>query len=107
MLLQHEERTMAKLTDTQLIVLSKAAAREDGLAVVPDKLHKAAASRVGASLVTRKLMREVRAKPGIPVWREAEGNRPIGLIITREGRKAIGADGKASVKAPSSAKKAK
>jgi hypothetical protein len=51
---------MAKLTDTQLIVLSKAAAREGGLATVPNKMNKAAASKVGASLVARKLMREVR-----------------------------------------------
>jgi hypothetical protein len=35
---------MVKLTDTQLIVLSKAAAREDGAAVVPLKMNKAAAS---------------------------------------------------------------
>ena len=49
---------MAKLTDTQLIVLSKAAAREGGLATVPNKMNKAAASKVGASLVARKLMRE-------------------------------------------------
>ena len=63
---------MAKLTDTQLIVLSKAAARDDGIAVVPNKMNKAAASKVAASLVARKLMREVRSKPGMPVWREDE-----------------------------------
>jgi hypothetical protein len=33
---------MAKLTDSQLIVLSKATAREDGAAVVPSKMNKAA-----------------------------------------------------------------
>jgi len=53
---------MAKLTDTQLIVRSKAAAREGGLATVPNKMNKAAAAKVGASLVARKLMREVRVK---------------------------------------------
>jgi hypothetical protein len=31
---------MAKLTDTQLLVLSKAAAREDGLALLPDGMNK-------------------------------------------------------------------
>ena len=66
---------MAKLTDTQLIVLSKAAAREDGLALLPDGMNSAAASRVGASLVSRKLMREVRSKPDMPVWREDEEGR--------------------------------
>ena len=81
---------MAKLTDTQLIVLSKAAARDDGLATIPEGLNKAAASKVGASLVTRKLMREVQSKPDMAVWREDEEGRGTSLIITREGREAIG-----------------
>lgn len=51
---------MAKLTDTQLIVLSKAAQRGDGAADLPDRMNKAAAARVGASLVVRKLMRDSR-----------------------------------------------
>jgi Protein of unknown function (DUF3489) len=81
---------MAKLTDTQLIVLSAAAARDDGIAIVPARMNRAAASKGGASLVTRKLMREVRAKPGMPVWRHCDDGRPISLIITRAGRDAIG-----------------
>ncbi|MFO1167569.1 MAG: DUF3489 domain-containing protein [Rhodoblastus sp.] len=81
---------MAKLTDTQLVVLSKAAARDDGLAVVPPRMNKGAASKVGSSLVARKLMRELKAKPGMPVWREDEDGRGISLIITRAGRDAIG-----------------
>src|SRR5271157_1281049 len=83
---------MAKLTDTQLIILSAAAARDDGVAVVAVKMNRAAASKVGVSLVTRKLMREVRSKPGMPVWREGEDGRPISLIITRAGRDAIGVE---------------
>jgi hypothetical protein len=83
MLSKHEENTMAKLTDPQLIVLSAAGAREDGIAVVPAKMNGAAASKVGASLVTRKLMREVRSKPDMPVWRKGEDDRPISLMITR------------------------
>ena len=81
---------MAKLTDTQLIVLSKAAAREDGMAAIHDGLNKAAALKVGASLVSRKLMREVRSKPDMPVWREDGDGRGTSLVITREGRDAIG-----------------
>ena len=42
---------MVKLTDTQLIVLSKAAAREDGAAVVPLKMNKATAVKVGSGLI--------------------------------------------------------
>jgi Protein of unknown function (DUF3489) len=92
MLSKHEENTMAKLTDTQLIVLSAAAARDDGIAVVPAKMNKAAASKVGASLVVRKLMREARSKLGMPVWRQDEDGRPISLMITRAGRDAIGVE---------------
>jgi hypothetical protein len=80
---------MARLTDTQLIVLSKAAARNDGLATIPEGLNKAAAAKVGASLVSRKLMRELRSKPDMAVWREDEEGRGTSLIITREGLEAI------------------
>jgi hypothetical protein len=72
---------MAKLTDTQVIVLSKAAGREDGLAPVPDGLNKAAVSKVGASLVS-----------DMPVWREDEEGRGTSLVITRAGRDAIGVE---------------
>src|SRR5271156_5603343 len=89
---KHEERIMAKLTDTQLIMLSKAAARDDGIAVVPPKMNKAAASKVGASLVARKLMRELRSRSGMPVWRQDDDGRSISLMITRAGRDAIGVD---------------
>ena len=83
---------MSKLTDSQLIVLSAAAARDDGIAVVPATMNRAAASKVGSSLVARKLMREVKAKPGMPVWREDADGRPISLIITKAGRNAIGVE---------------
>lgn len=89
---RQEERDMSKLTDSQLIVLSAAAARDDGAAVAPAKMTKAAAAKVGASLVARKLMREVKAKPGMPVWRHDEDGRPLSLAITRAGEKAIGVE---------------
>lgn len=83
---------MARLTDTQLITLSNAAARNDGIAVVPAKMNKAATAKVEASLVARKLMRELRSKPGMPVWRQDNDGRSISLMITRAGRQAIGVD---------------
>ena len=91
---------MAKLTDTQLIVLSKAARRKDGVARVPDQMNKAAAAKVGASLVVRRLMREIRAKPGMPVWRMDDDGRRISLIITRSGRNAIGVEDDAGERQP-------
>ncbi len=82
---------MAKLTDAQLMLLLNAAARDDGAAIVPAKMHKAAAAKVAASLVSRRLMREMRAKPGMPILRETGDGRSASLVITRAGRAAIGA----------------
>jgi hypothetical protein len=93
MLSQAEEKKMAKLTNTQLIVLSKADQREDGAAEVPVRMNKGAALKVGTSLVARKLMREIRARPGMPVWRTDDAGRRVSLVITRAGRDAIGAEG--------------
>jgi hypothetical protein len=81
---------MTKLTDAQLVVLSKAAALEHGAAILPEKMPKAAAMKVGASLVAKKLMREVRAKGDMPIWREDADGRRFSLILTRAGRDAIG-----------------
>jgi Protein of unknown function (DUF3489) len=95
---------MAKLTDSQRIVLSKAAARGDGVAVVPPKMAKAAAVKIGSSLSGRKLMREIRSKPGMPVWREDADGRSISLVITRAGRDAIGIESAAETGLPVSTK---
>jgi Protein of unknown function (DUF3489) len=79
---------MTKLTDAQLAVLSKAAKQDDGAAAASETMSRAAAAKVGASLIARKLMREAKAKPGMPVWREVDGKR-ISLVITRAGRTAV------------------
>ncbi len=83
---------MTKLTDTQLIILSKAAQRDDGAAAVPESMKGAAAAKVAASLIARKLMREVRQKPGMPVWRKDEDDRCYSLVLLRAGREAIGVE---------------
>jgi hypothetical protein len=86
-----KEEKMRILTDSQSMMLSKAAAREDGVAVAPRGMNKAAAAKVGSSLVARKLMREMRSKPGMSIWREENG-RNVNLVITRVGRHAIGVE---------------
>jgi hypothetical protein len=83
------ETTMLKLTYMQQVVLAEAAAREDGAVALPDKLNRTAAQKLAGSLVGRKLMREVRPKPGMPVWRKNELDQPISLVITRAGRDVI------------------
>jgi len=104
MLSQAKEEKMAKLTESQLIVLSKAAAREDGAAVVLPKMNKAAAVKTGSSLIGRKLMREIKSKPGMPVWRQDEDGGSMSLVITRAGRDAIGIDRPAETDQPVSSK---
>ena len=63
-------------------------------------MNNAAAAKVGASLVARRLMREIRAKPGMPVWRMDDDGRRISLIITRAGRDAIGVEDEAGETQP-------
>ena len=83
---------MTKLSDAQLILLSRAAERDDGAAIAPAKMNRGAATKVGASLAAKKLMREVHAKADMPVWREDEAGRRYSLVLTRAGRDAIGVE---------------
>lgn len=83
---------MFKLTLLQRVVLLSAAARDDRVAVPSGKMPRAAALTVGASLLARKLMREVRARADMPVWREDEEGRGLALLITKAGLAAINAD---------------
>jgi hypothetical protein len=81
---------MSKLSDTQLIVLSTAAQREDGIADLPDRLRGAAAVKVIKPLLTKGFVEEVLAKPSLPVWRRDENEgQSLALVITRAGRAAI------------------
>ena len=81
---------MRNLTDSQRVVLSRAAQRDDGAANLIESLNGAAATRVAKALIARKLMREVRARPGMPVWRRDAQGRPFSLLVANAGRKAIG-----------------
>ena len=59
----------------------------------PDPIEpKAAAAKVALSLVARKFIREIKSKPGMPVWREGDDGRLISLLITAAARKTIVAE---------------
>ena len=62
---------MAKLTPTQLVVLSSARDRDDNLATRPANLRTVAAAKLVASLGEKGFVKEIRAKVNAPVWREA------------------------------------
>src|SRR3954464_5049800 len=81
---------MPKLTDTQLIVLSNAAATASGAADRPERLPPAAVLKLGSALVSRGLMRESPARKGMPLWRTDGTGRALSLILTNAGREAIG-----------------
>jgi hypothetical protein len=83
---------MTKLTDAQLIVLTSACKRDDGLAVLPAGMKPAAAAKLAAGLVNKGLVREIRAKSGTPIWREDEEGRKYSLKLLKAGREAIGVE---------------
>jgi hypothetical protein len=88
---------MPKLTDTQLIILSSASRREDGLVVMPKKLQGGAATKAVKPLLDRKLLMETRAKSDMPVWRRGEDG-PHALHITKAGLAAIGVESEPEIR---------
>jgi hypothetical protein len=81
-----------RLSDTQLIVLSNATQREDGVIAISDRLKGAAAQKFAATLIGKGLAREVRAKSGAPVARRDDEGRAYVLVITKIGRAAVHVD---------------
>ncbi len=85
---------MPKLTDTQLVILSAAAQREDG-AVLPLptslKITKARATTALKGLVNRGVIAEQPAAPDHEAWRETKVGERVALVITEAGLDAIGA----------------
>lgn len=84
---------MPKLTDTQSIILSRAATRPDNLAMpLPEGLAGAAAKMAVAKMIERGWLEEVEAnlRRGDPLWRETGGGHGTTLIATEAGLAAIG-----------------
>jgi hypothetical protein len=84
---------MPKLTDTQTIILSRAATRPESLAMpLPKGLHGAAAQKAVTAMITRGWLEEVEAnlRRGEPLWRETGDGHGTTLIATEAGLAAIG-----------------
>ena len=84
---------MPKLTDTQTIILSRAATRPGNLAMpLPDGLHGAAAKMAVTRMITNGWIEEVDAdsRKGEPFWRETGDGHGTTLIATDAGFEAIG-----------------
>jgi hypothetical protein len=58
-----------KLSDTQLVMLSAAAQREDRCLAAPPSLKGAAVQKIAAKLIALGLAQEVKARQRSPAWR--------------------------------------
>ena len=86
---------MPKLSDSQRIILSAAARRQDGTVLpLPRslKVNKAAAVTLLKSLLKKGLLEEKPAMRNSEAWREADGGRRMMLVITEAGLDTLGVD---------------
>lgn len=84
---------MSRLTDTQLIILSTAGRRDDGMVLpLPKslKLQGGAVSHVLKSLLKKSLLDEQPAGSNAAAWRESKDGQRLTLVISDAGRQAIG-----------------
>src|SRR5438445_2236102 len=80
---------MARLTDTQLIILSAASQRDDrGVELATNGKGEAARKAVD-KLIRAGLLEEVHASGSLPVWRRDDDSKPMALCITPQGLEAI------------------
>jgi DNA-binding MarR family transcriptional regulator len=90
-----KEALMPKLTDSQLVILSAAARRQDGTVLpLPRslKVNKAAATTVLKSLLKKGLVAERPAAADEAHWRETRDGGRTALAITDTGLQAIDVD---------------
>lgn len=105
---------MTKLSDTQLVILSAAAQREDrNVLPLPGSLRGGAATKVVGALLSRELIAETttdsqtKADAALNrIWRNAEDGNAILLHITNAGLAAIGIEPESGNSAPTGADEA-
>lgn len=105
---------MTKLSDTQLVILSAAAQREDrNVLPLPGSLRGGAAAKVVGALLSRGLIAETatdsqtKADAALNrIWRNDEDGRAIILHITDAGLAAIGVEPEGGNSAPTGADEA-
>ncbi len=86
---------MPKLTDSQLVILSAAARRQDGTVLpLPRslKVNKTAATTVLKSLLKKGLVAERPAAADAAHWRETRDGGRTALVITDTGLRTIGVE---------------
>jgi hypothetical protein len=93
---------MARLTDTQLVILSAASQRDDRGVELPATVKDQAARKAVDKLIRARLLEEVHAAGSLPVWRRDDDSGPMALRVTKQGLEAIDVKD-ASVAAPKEA----
>jgi hypothetical protein len=81
-----------KLTDTQLVLLSAAAQREDGAIDIAENPKRGSVKKAIGELLTDGLVEEVPAGGLLPARRRDDDQGPLALCITARGLAAIGID---------------
>ena len=97
---------MTKLSDTQAIILSAAAHREDRIALpLPERLRGGAAAKVVGAMLAKGFLQEVDAdlRKGEPMWRETGDGHGTTLVATDAGLAAIGIEPEDANTAPAGA----
>src|SRR5690349_4210669 len=79
-----------KLTDSQLVMLSTAAQRDDRVIELPAQLKAGAARKIVDKLLSGGLAEEIPARDTLPVWRRDQSEAPLALRLTQAGLNAIG-----------------
>jgi Protein of unknown function (DUF3489) len=85
-----------KLTDTQLVLLSAAAQRQEGAIELTGKPKPAVARKALITLLADGLVEEVPAGGTLPVWRRDDDQGALALRITARGLAALGLETSAS-----------
>ena len=95
--IQNSKLPATKLTDTQMKILHAASLREDCCLTPIPLAQGAQAVKIGEKLIAAGLVREMKAKGSMPVWRRdgATGTAFV-LRLTAAGAKAILAEGEPS-----------
>ncbi len=84
---------MTKLSDTQALILSAAAQRDDRIALpLPESLRGGAAAKVVGAMLAKGFLEEVDAdtRKGESMWRETGDGHGVTLVATDAGLAAIG-----------------
>jgi len=81
---------MARLTDTQLVILSTASRRNDRGVDLPTNVTDEAVRKAVDKLIHAGLLEEVRVHGSLLAWRRDAEAGPMALRITKQGLEAIG-----------------